>query len=59
MELRETTTMQGTVRWIFICTTGNPEKSVMGAASSTRFARAISGPKKVSIFRAHPFQCPS
>ncbi len=22
------------------------------------FARAISGPKKVSIFRAHPFQCP-
>jgi hypothetical protein len=24
-----------------------------------RFASAISGPKKVSIFRAHPFQCPS
>jgi hypothetical protein len=23
------------------------------------FARAISGPKKVSIFRAHPFRCPS
>ncbi len=27
--------------------------------NSTCFARAISGPKKVSIFRAHPFQCPS
>ncbi len=27
--------------------------------NGTRFARAISGPKKVSIFRAHPFQCPS
>jgi hypothetical protein len=25
--------------------------------NGTRFARAISGPKKVSIFRAHPFQC--
>jgi hypothetical protein len=27
--------------------------------NGTRFARAISGPKKVSIFSAHPFQCPS
>ncbi len=27
--------------------------------NGTLFARAISGPKKVSIFRAHPFQCPS
>jgi hypothetical protein len=27
--------------------------------NGTRFAHAISGPKKVSIFRAHPFQCPS
>jgi hypothetical protein len=27
--------------------------------NGTRFTRAISGPKKVSIFRAHPFQCPS
>ncbi len=27
--------------------------------NGTRFARAISGPKKVTIFRAHPFQCPS
>ncbi len=26
--------------------------------NGNRFARAISGPKKVSIFRAHPFQYP-
>jgi hypothetical protein len=26
--------------------------------NGTRLARAISGPKKVLIFRAHPFQCP-
>ncbi len=31
---------------------------VMGP-NGTHFARAISGPKKVSIFIAHPFQCPS
>ncbi len=27
--------------------------------NGTRFAHAISVPKKVSSFRAHPFQCPS
>jgi len=28
------------------------------ALNDPRFARAISGPQKVSIFRAHPFQWP-
>ncbi len=30
---------------------------VMGP-SGTRFAHALSGPKKVTIFRTHPFRCP-
>ncbi len=34
-------------------------KTTFLGPNGTRFARAISGPKKVSIFRAHPFQCPS
>ncbi len=36
-----------------------PENLDFLGPHDNRFVRAISGLKKVSIFRAHPFQCPS
>ncbi len=53
MVLRGATSLLGALEGV------GPESSTFLGQNGTRFARAISGPKKVLIFRAHSFQCPS
>jgi hypothetical protein len=52
MVLRGATSLLGALEGV------GPENLDFLGTNGTRFARAISGPKKVSIFRVHPFQCP-
>jgi hypothetical protein len=42
----------------FLSVWSHSSRKLVTESKILHFARAISGPKKVSIFRAHPFQCP-
>ncbi len=53
MDLRAATSLLGALEGM------GPENLDFFGHNSTRYACAISGPKKVLIFRAHPFQCHS
>ncbi len=53
MVLKSATSLLGALEGV------GPENLDFLGSNGIRFPNAISGPKKVSIFRAHPFQCPS